>query len=173
MRWILCLAMSLIISPASQASDFYTDAGITANAIDVGQVIYRPVTLRAKLGYILAPYYSIETRFATHVYKSDKENQQYKVRNLSGVFLRYGSPISRKFRVYLAAGYSYVTLDITNAKGNYFEDHQGFSYSIGLEENLKSYKELSFTLEYSSYIDDKAKNFVMTGITAGIRAAIF
>ena len=93
MRWIVCLAMSLIISPASQASDFYTDAGITANAIDVGQVIYRPVTLRAKLGYILAPYYSIETRFATHVYKSDKENQPTVGEMLWHTTLKFTGPV--------------------------------------------------------------------------------
>jgi len=173
MRLVFCLTAGLMIAPASYASDFYSDAGVTANAIDVGQVTYRPVTLRAKLGYNFAQYYSIETHIATHVHKSEKENQQYKVRNLTSLFLRYGTPINRKFRAYLAAGYTYVNLDITNASGNFFEDHQGFSYSVGLEENLKSFKELSFTLEYSSYVDDKSNNFVMSGVSAGIRAAIF
>lgn len=173
MRLILCLIASFMFTSASLASDFYTDAGITANAIDVGAVTYRPYTLRAKLGYFIAPYYSVETHIATHVYKSEKENQQYKVRNLTGLFLRYGTPMTSKFRIYLAAGYTYTTLDITNARGNYFENHKGFSYSVGVEENLKWYKPLSVSLEYSNYIDDKSKNFVMTGVTVGIRAALF
>ena len=173
MRFILCLTACFMLPSVSQASDFYTDAGVTANAIDVGKVTYRPVTLRAKLGYIIAPYYSIETHIATHVHKDEKEDQQYKVRNLTSLFIRYGTPIERKFRVYLAAGYSYANLDITNSSGNFFEDHKGFSYSVGVEENLKTFKKLSFTLEYSRYIDDKANKFVMSGVTAGIRAAIF
>ena len=173
MRLMIFLAAGFLIASQSHASDFYSDAGVTANAIDVGKLTYRPFTLRAKLGYNLAPYYAIEARVATHVHKSEVENQQYKVRNLTGLFLRYGTPIERRFRGYLAVGYSYAALDITNMSGNYLEYHKGLSYSVGLEENLKSYKSLSFTLEYTRFIDDKSKNFVLSGVTAGIRAAIF
>jgi len=95
------------------------------------------------------------------------------VRNLTSLFLRYGSPIYRKFRGYLAAGYSYATLDITDASGNYFQDHKGFSYAISLEENLHTFKNISFTLEYAGYIDDDTENFTMSGISAGFRASIF
>jgi hypothetical protein len=157
----------------SLASDFYTDAGLTANIIKVDETTFRPVTARAKLGYVIAPRYAIETHIATHVYKDEKEDQRYEVRNLTSVFLRYGTPAQRKFRAYLAAGYSYATLEITNARGNYFEDHKGFSYAIGFEENLDTWKNISFTLEYAGYIDDDSAKFSMAGISAGFRASLF
>jgi hypothetical protein len=158
---------------SSQASDFYTDAGLTANIIKIDQTTFRPVTVRAKVGYVIAPRYAVETHIATNVYRDEKEDQRYEVRNLAGLFLRYGSPVHRKFRAYLAAGYSYVTFDITDASGNYFKDRKGFSYAIGLEENLDIFKNISFTLEYAGYLDDDEDKFTMSGISAGFRASIF
>jgi len=167
------LAGSLWFASAALASDFYTDAGLTANIIKVDQTTFRPITARAKVGYILAPRYAIETHIATNVYKDEKEDQSYKVRNLSSLFLRYGSPVNRKFRAYFAAGYSYVTLDITDTSGNYYQDHKGFSYAVGFEENLDTFKNISFTLEYAGYVDDDTAKFSISGISAGFRASIF
>jgi hypothetical protein len=164
---------SLTFTSKVQASDFYTDAGLTANIIKVHETTYRPVTARAKLGYIIAPQYSIETHIATNVYKDEKEAQQYKVRNVTSLFLRYGTPAHRKFRAFMAAGYSYATLDITNASGNFYEDHKGFSYAFGFEENLDTFKNISFTLEYAGYIDDNSAKFSLSGISAGFRAPLF
>ena len=169
---VLFVCGALFVS-GSQASDFYSDAGMTVNLIKIDQTTFRPVSARAKVGYIIAPRYSVETHIATNVYRDEKENVRYEVRNLTSLFLRYGSPIYRKFRGYLAAGYSYATLDITDASGNYFQDHKGFSYAISLEENLHTFKNISFTLEYAGYIDDNSKKFSMSGISAGFRASIF
>lgn len=173
MRAILIITCCLLSASVSQASDFYTDAGLTANIIKVDQTTFRPVTVRAKVGYVIAPRYAVETHIATHVYKDEKDDRRYEVRNLTSLFLRYGSPVNRRFRAYFAAGYSYATLDITDASGNYFQDHQGFSYAVGFEENLRTFKNISFTLEYAGYIDDDAEKFTMSGISAGFRASIF
>lgn len=172
-RVILFITCCALMVSVSLASDFYTDAGVTANIIKVDQTTFRPVTVRAKVGYVIAPRYAVETHFATHVYKDEKEDRRYEVRNLTSLFLRYGSPVTRKFRAYLAAGYSYVTLDITDASGNYFQDHKGFSYAVGFEEKLDTFKNISFTLEYAGYIDDDTEKFTMSGISAGFRASIF
>jgi hypothetical protein len=172
-RYFLYTVCGLMVIPMVNASDFYTDAGLTANIIKVDETTYRPVTARAKLGYIIVPRYAIEAHIATHAYKDEKEDQRYEVRNLSSVLLRWGTPAQRKFRAYLAAGYSYATLEITNASGNFFQDHKGFSYAVGLEENLDTWKNISFTLEYASYIDDSSAKFSMSGISAGFRASLF
>jgi hypothetical protein len=166
---LICCAFA----PVSQASDFYTDAGLTANIIKVDQTTFRPVTARAKVGYVIAPRYAVETQIATNIHEDEQEDQRYGVRNLTSLFLRYGSPVNRKFRAYLAAGYSYLTLDITDASGNYFQDHKGFSYAVGFEENLDTFKNISFTLEYAGYIDDNTEKFTASGISAGFRASIF
>lgn len=175
MRFIssaICIAGCLWFAGVN-ASDFYTDVGLTANLIEVNETTFRPVTARAKLGYIIAPQYSIEAHIATHAYKDEQEEQRYEVRNLSSLFLRYGSPAQRKFRGYIAAGYSYATLEITDASGNFFEDHKGFSYAVGLEENLDTFKNISFTLEYAGYVDDDREKFSLSGISAGFRAPLF
>lgn len=173
MRCVICITACLLFTPMVQASDFYTDVGVTANIIKVDKITYRPVTVRAKLGYIIAPQYSVETHIATHVYQDEKQDQRYEVRNLTSLFLRYGTPAQRKLRAYLSVGYSYVTLDITNPSGNFFENHKGFSYAIGLEENLKTFKNISFTLEYVGYIDENSEKFSLSGISAGFRAPLF
>lgn len=170
---ILVFVGGVLFGAGSQASDFYTDAGLTSNIIKIDQTTFRPVTARAKVGYVIAPRYAVEANFATNVYRDEKEDVRYEVRNLTSLFLRWGSPVHRKFRGYLAAGYSYVTFDITDSSGNYFKDRKGFSYAIGLEENLDTFKNISFTLEYAGYIDDDAEKFTMSGISAGFRAAIF
>ena len=171
-RSLICSAVFLFASVA-QASDFYTDAGLTYNILKVDQTSYHPITARAKLGYVISSRYAIETHIATNVYKDEKDDQSYEVRNLTSLFLRYGSPVNRMFRAYLLGGYSYATLDISNASGSYIKDRQGFSYAFGLEENLKIFKNISFTMEYTGYIDDKNEKFTMSGISAGFRAAIF
>lgn len=173
MRYIFFIAACMFFPSIAYSSDFYTDAGVTANDIDIKGTVYRPFTVRAKLGYILAPEYSIETHIATHVKKDEKDARQYQVRNLTGLFLRYGTPAKRKFRAYLAGGYTYVNLEITDASGNYFEDHHGFSYAIGLEENLKTFKDVSFTLEYARYLQDNSEDFTLSGVSLGFRAALF
>ena len=170
---VILIAACMSSVSMSQASDFYTDAGVTANIIKVDQTTYRPFTVRAKLGYVIAPRYAVETHIATHAYKDEKDDSRYEVRNLTSLFLRYGSPVDRKFRAYLAAGYSYATLEITDPTGNYFQDHKGFSYAVGFEEKLDTFKNISFTLEYAGYIDDDSAKFTLSGISAGFRASIF
>ena len=159
--------------PMAQASDFYTDAGLTVNNIKVDETTFRPVTARAKVGYLLASQYSIETHIATHVYPSEKDDIEYEVRNLSSLFLRYGSPAHYKFRAYILAGYSYATLKISDTSGSSYKDYKGFSYAFGLEENLRIFKNISFTLEYAGYIDDDSEHFSMAGISVGFRAPLF
>lgn len=174
-KWFIGLAFAgcaMFVSNL-QASDFYTDAGLTANIIKIDETTYRPLTARAKVGYVLAPRYAVETHIATNVRGDEQEDVRYEVKNLTSLFLRWGSPVHRKFRGYLAVGYSYVTFDITDASGNYFKDRKGFSYAIGLEENLDTFKNISFTLEYAGYLDDDSEKFTMSGISAGFRAAIF
>lgn len=171
MRYLMGILLSAMFCGVVHASDFYTDAGITANIIEVAETKYKPVTVRAKVGYLLTPKVSVETHISTHVYEDEKEGQRYEVRNLNSLFLRYGTEVKRRFRAYLLAGYTYVNLDITNSSGNFFQEHKDFSYAFGLEENLKTFRDVSFTLEYARYIDDDENKFIMSGISMGFRAA--
>jgi len=176
MRFICFLAVGFMIVPSAQAFDFhkmYTEAGITANTVDTGKDKYRPLTVSAKLAYVLSPNFSIETNIATNVHKSEKEAQQLKLRNLTGLYLRYGSPlIDKDYTAYLSAGYSYATLDITDARGNYFKDHKGFTFALGLEKKIPSQK-IKLVLEYFRFTDDKTKDFVISGFTIGVRTPVF
>ena len=177
MAKVVWSAISLIVCwcavCAAQASDFYTDAGLTYNILEIGELEYNPLTVRAKAGYVVIPEIAIEAQIGTNVYRDEVEDQRYEVRNLAGLFLRYGTPVFRRFRAYLAAGYTYVNLDITNALGNRFEEHKDYSWAVGLEENLKTFKDVSFTLEYARYIDEgqEQDKFILSGISMGFRAA--
>jgi len=173
LRFIVLVAAGFLAASTCQASNYYTEAGITANTVDTGTAKYRPLTASAKLSYALSPNYSIDANFATNIHKAEKDNEQLKLRNLTGLYLRYASPLLDKgVQAYVSAGYSYVTLDITDATaGNYFEDHKGPTFSLGLEKKLTN--KIKFILEYIRFTDDKSRKFVISGITAGVRTMMF
>jgi hypothetical protein len=171
--WFYCLVILSGTTFNVQAADFYTDAAVMANFIELGETTeYRPWTVRAKVGYLIDPRWAVEAHLATGVYKDEMDDQKYGIRNLSGIFVRYGTASYRHFRAYLSAGYAYANLDITDATGNRYEEFNDYAFAVGLEENLETFKNVSFTIEYVRYIDSSEDDIVISGITMGFRAPI-
>jgi hypothetical protein len=163
---------ALGFTSVAHAADFYTDAAAMVNIIEVGEEQFTPASVRAKVGYTFAPRWSVEAHVGTNVYGDEEEQIEYEVRNISGLFVRYGTPADRRIRLYLSAGYSYAHLEITGPTGNRFEEYDDFSYAIGIEETLRSLKDLSVTVEYARYIDSSEDDIAISGATLGVRAAI-
>ncbi|WP_455205272.1 outer membrane beta-barrel protein [Kaarinaea lacus] len=168
-------AVMLLSISYAHASNFYTDAGVMVNLVEVGEEDkYYPVTVRAKAGYLIVPAVSLEAHIGAGVYedKDKDKNLSYKLRNVSGLFLRYGTGAHRHFRAFISAGYSYTTLETDAGAGTIVDHYKGFSYSIGLEENLKTFKDVSFTLEYTNYFDSSDDELTISGLNLGFRAAL-
>ena len=165
----LMLLVLVVIPLQSWASTFYTESGVGQSRILISEQEYTPYIVRAKLGYRISDIYALEAQIGTHVYADEMENSKMKVQNLSGLFLRYGTPVSRKLRAYAIAGYAFTNTRQSVPNGTIVKEYKDFAYGIGVEERLVSLPSLSFTLEYTRYVSED--NVEITGINAGIRAS--
>lgn len=151
------------------ASPFYTESGVAQTTVTIADQDYRPIIVRAKLGYQISQIYALEAQIGTHVYDDTIDNKKMKIQNLTGIFLRYGTPVKQKLRAYGIAGLAFINTRMTTPNGTIVKEYSDFAYGIGFEERLISFPALSFTLEYTRYYTE-GKDMNISGINAGIRA---
>lgn len=150
------------------ARDYSTDAGVLVQQIKIDDKNYYPSSVLAKLGYKLNEDSAVELLLSAGVTEKIEQTTTVAPANVAGLFYRIGSLHTRRFRTFLLAGASLVTLDITESGASVQRREYGsLSFGVGAEERLRSFKDASFGLSYLRFYQQE--NVALRGISAGFR----
>ena len=167
---ITMLAVLLLLLHAGSAlaaREYSTESGLLMQQIGIDENDYRAGSLMAKLGYRLSEDSAVELLIGAGVTGKTIENTTVTPANVTGLFYRIGSIHQRRFRTFLLAGASVVTIDIEQSGGESRSEYGSLSWGVGAEERFRMVNDASLSLTYLSLYNQD--NVSIRGLSLGFR----
>lgn len=156
---------------ADAADRFYVEADAMRAEINSGRAGYEgkfnPYVGKFKAGLYVRKQIALELQYAMKG-SDDDSGSHLELKNLYGGYLRLDSEVHNRVRIFLLGGYSKINLGITGPQSTVDDSKgDGFSWGIGIEDQVVRLRSTYFTVEYMKYY--KKDGFNISGISAGFR----
>ena len=111
---------------------------------------------------------AVEAHYASSIADDKVNGLKLAVSENKAVYARYQSPDTFSGMVmYFLAGYAWTTIETTGTFAIPEQDFESFSWGIGLEERVRTLRDMSYTFQYSRYYDHDG--LTVEGYSLGVR----
>ncbi len=164
----VCLLL-MLISPGSQALDFYTELNANAHLTDISTQDFTTANVEVRLGAYFQQNVGIELHASTAVSDDEKLDLLVEVPYSAGAALRFQSPERDGARVLILLGYavSELALDRSGTGEPGEDEFDGFTYGGGFEFRPGMQKNWFLNVKMQRYY--KEKDIELDAASIGVR----
>ena len=157
-----------VFTGSSQAAErFYGELDYMRTEVQMGGAKFKPYVPKARVGVYLMNKVALEGQYIFSG-EADDSGSTLKIDNMYGGYLRLESNLHNRARIYLLGGYTETELSVTgNLESLEGQKDGGFSWGIGVEDQIVRMRNTFFTLDYMRYYDKDG--YKISGISLGFR----